>query len=46
MPTGKVCGHELPELCRMLAAGASGYVTKDRIAVDLVKAIVESSGRL
>src|SRR2546430_5376253 len=27
-------------------AGASGYVTKDRIAVDLVEAIVESSGRL
>ena len=27
-------------------AGAAGYVTKDRIAVDLIEAIVESSGRL
>jgi DNA-binding NarL/FixJ family response regulator len=31
---------------RAREAGASGYVTKDRIAVDLVRAIVESSGRL
>jgi two-component system response regulator DesR len=31
---------------RAREAGASGYVTKDRIAVDLVEAIVESSGRL
>jgi DNA-binding NarL/FixJ family response regulator len=31
---------------RARKAGASGYVTKDRIAVDLVEASVESSGRL
>ena len=31
---------------RAREAGASGYVTKDRIAADLVQAIVESSGRL
>ncbi len=31
---------------RAREAGAAGYVTKDRIAVDLIEAIVESSGRL
>jgi DNA-binding NarL/FixJ family response regulator len=33
------------DIDRAREAGASGYVTKDRIAVDLVEAIVESSGR-
>ena len=31
---------------RAREAGAAGYVLKDRIAADLIEAIVESSGRL
>ena len=39
-------GSEAPEdITRARAAGASGYVTKDQIAGDLVRAILDAAGR-
>jgi len=39
-------GSDAPEdITRARAAGASGYVTKDQIAGDLVRAILDAAGR-
>jgi DNA-binding NarL/FixJ family response regulator len=39
-------GSDAPEdITRARAAGAAGYVTKDQIAGDLVRAIVDAAGR-
>jgi DNA-binding NarL/FixJ family response regulator len=39
-------GSEAPEdITRARAAGAAGYVTKDQVAGDLVRAILEAAGR-
>ena len=44
---GRGVGRALVQRCidRSREAGASGYITKDRIASELVAAIVEVSGR-
>ncbi len=39
-------GSEAPEdITRARAAGAAGYVTKDQVAGDLVRAILDAAGR-
>jgi DNA-binding NarL/FixJ family response regulator len=39
-------GSDAPEdITRARAAGASGYVTKDQVAGDLVRAILDAAGR-
>jgi DNA-binding NarL/FixJ family response regulator len=39
-------GSEAPDdITRARAAGASGYVTKDQVAGDLVRAILDAAGR-
>ena len=43
---GVLTGSDAPEdITRARAAGASGYVTKDQVAGDLVRAILDAAGR-